>query len=122
MSSRIGTFNVPSYDVEQADIAPLLSSLIGVSVPVNNFGRLPAAYLNTTRSYLAKAMLNNALQMSEQYFFLYKTHESGLFSRYLNNFKQLNADISTVLQNRIESLMTNSQFDEAVSSEKMFFS
>lgn len=113
--SRIGTFNVPSYDIEQADVAPLLSSLIGTSVPVNNFGRLPDAYLNTSRLYLARAMYSNALQMSEQYFFLYKTHELGIFSRFLNDFKQLNADISVAIQNRFESLMKNGQFEEAVS-------
>lgn len=43
---KINGLNVPRHDIKQADVAPLLASLIGVAVPVNSFGRLPKSYLD----------------------------------------------------------------------------
>lgn len=44
----IGNVDVPRHDIQQADITPLISALIGNAVPVNNVGRLPHKYLNST--------------------------------------------------------------------------
>lgn len=46
---NINQENIPRYDFEQADVAPLMSSLIGTAVPVNNFGKLPYQYLNVSK-------------------------------------------------------------------------
>lgn len=115
LCSFVGNLKVPSYDIEQADVAPLMSSLIGVAVPVNNFGRLPELYLNTSREYVSRAMFNNALQISTQYKFLRAEFAKGLFSRYLNEYDKLNDDISMALQNRITTSINNRKYDDAVS-------
>lgn len=39
---------VPRFDIEQADVASLISALIGNAIPVNNVGRLPHIYLNVS--------------------------------------------------------------------------
>lgn len=44
----ISNVDVPRFDVQQADVAPLISALIGNAVPVNNVGRLPHIYLNAS--------------------------------------------------------------------------
>lgn len=44
----ISNVDVPRFDVHQADVAPLISALIGNAVPVNNVGRLPHIYLNAS--------------------------------------------------------------------------
>lgn len=44
--TNINGLNVPRFDIEQADVAPLMSSLIGTAVPSNNLGKLPEQYLN----------------------------------------------------------------------------
>ncbi|KAJ1963212.1 Glycosyl phosphatidyl inositol anchor synthesis [Dipsacomyces acuminosporus] len=54
-------------DVNQADIAPLMASLIGLNFPLNSVGTLPLSYLNTTAEFRARAALVNALQVLEQY-------------------------------------------------------
>lgn len=115
LSSFVGNIKVPSYDIDQADVAPLMASLIGVAVPVNNFGRLPELYLNTSREYVSRAMFNNALQISAQYQYLRAEFSKGLFSRYLNHYDKLNNDISRALQNRITTSINNRKYEDAVS-------
>ncbi|XP_048507582.1 GPI ethanolamine phosphate transferase 1-like isoform X2 [Athalia rosae] len=54
-------------DVEQADIAPLMSSLLGISIPVNNEGVLPRKYLKDgNNKYGASALLSNVRQLELQ--------------------------------------------------------
>ncbi|PIA16993.1 PigN-domain-containing protein [Coemansia reversa NRRL 1564] len=54
-------------DVNQADIAPLMASLIGLNFPLNSVGTLPLSYLNATDEFRARASLTNAMQVLEQY-------------------------------------------------------
>ena len=57
----------PGTDVAQADLAVLMSSLLGIPVPANAEGRLPLAYLNVTPAYRAHALFANALQVLAVY-------------------------------------------------------
>uniref|UniRef100_A0A6Q2Z7W3 GPI ethanolamine phosphate transferase 1 n=1 Tax=Esox lucius TaxID=8010 RepID=A0A6Q2Z7W3_ESOLU len=54
-------------DVNQADIAPLMSSLIGVPIPLNSVGVLPLQYLNTSDVFKAESVYTNAVQILEQF-------------------------------------------------------
>ncbi|KAJ1933928.1 Glycosyl phosphatidyl inositol anchor synthesis, partial [Linderina macrospora] len=54
-------------DVKQADIAPLMSTLIGLNFPLNSVGTLPVDYLDTSNEFRARAALANSLQILEQY-------------------------------------------------------
>ncbi|KAJ2746284.1 Glycosyl phosphatidyl inositol anchor synthesis [Coemansia sp. BCRC 34301] len=54
-------------DVNQADIAPLMASLIGINFPLNSVGTLPIKYLNASGEFCARAAQTNALQVLEQY-------------------------------------------------------
>lgn len=40
--------DVPRFDMQQADIASMMSSFIGTAVPTNNIGKLPVNYLNAS--------------------------------------------------------------------------
>ncbi|XP_010769996.1 GPI ethanolamine phosphate transferase 1, partial [Notothenia coriiceps] len=51
----------------QADIAPLMASLIGVPFPVNSVGVLPLLYLNNSDQFKAESIYTNAIQVLEQY-------------------------------------------------------
>lgn len=48
----INDVHVPRFDIKQADVTPLMSSLIGTAVPTNNLGKLPALYLNVSEVYI----------------------------------------------------------------------
>ncbi|XP_016079010.1 PREDICTED: GPI ethanolamine phosphate transferase 1 isoform X2 [Miniopterus natalensis] len=54
-------------DINQADIAPLMASLIGVPFPLNSVGILPVEYLNNTDVFKAESMYTNAKQILEQF-------------------------------------------------------
>lgn len=59
--------NWKRHDVNQADIAPLMASLIGVPFPLNSVGILPVDILNTTDLFKAESMFTNAVQILEQF-------------------------------------------------------
>lgn len=46
--AAIANVDVPRFDIQQADVASMISALVGNAVPVNNVGRLPHIYLNAT--------------------------------------------------------------------------
>ncbi|KAI9491076.1 Phosphatidylinositolglycan class N-domain-containing protein [Zychaea mexicana] len=54
-------------DVLQADIAPLMSTLIGTDLPVNNVGELPVSYLKEDERFRAEAVFANAREILAQY-------------------------------------------------------
>ncbi|KAM8731920.1 GPI ethanolamine phosphate transferase 1 isoform 2-T2 [Acanthopagrus schlegelii] len=59
--------HIRRVDVNQADIAPLMASLIGVPIPVNSVGVLPLLYLNNSEQFKAESMYANAIQVLEQF-------------------------------------------------------
>ncbi|GAA5965459.1 hypothetical protein JCM21900_006306 [Sporobolomyces salmonicolor] len=50
-------------DVEQADVAPLMSVLAGIPIPANSAGRVPLEYLDASPSFRARAAFANANQL-----------------------------------------------------------
>ncbi|KAL0083736.1 MCD4/FSR2/SSU21/ZRG16 [Phycomyces blakesleeanus] len=59
--------DVQRNDVLQADIAPLMSHLVGIPLPVNSVGELPLNYLDGDEYTKAQAAFANARQIAEQY-------------------------------------------------------
>lgn len=52
-------------DVNQEDIAPLLSILLGIKIPVHSLGVVPVGYIHYNKEFIAEALFTNAMQLLE---------------------------------------------------------
>eukprot|EP01132_Coremiostelium_polycephalum_P001942 gene1942-2377_t len=96
-------------DVSQADIAPLMSSLIGVPCPLNSVGVLPTDYLSTSDSYTTQALYSNTMQIWEM--FRLKSETKRKSSLFFSPFAPLAK--SDQYLNQIASHMALEQYDDA---------
>ena len=101
-------------DVEQADIATLMSSLIGVAIPVNSEGVLPMGYIHYNKGFVAAAIETNSMQLFEQV----KRKEFRLLSSSLpfmfRPFPKMSSSDMTDRQDRIRSLWQKKQYQMAI--------
>ncbi|CUS24684.1 LAQU0S18e01926g1_1 [Lachancea quebecensis] len=94
--------NIQRNDVKQADIASLMSYLIGANYPANSVGELPLSYINGTEENKLNALYSNAKTILEQYLvkeqeiklsqFQYKPYHKFVEkppSQYLDEIEQL---------------------------------
>lgn len=91
-----------------------MSSLIGTSNPVNNFGKLPFIYLNSSNEYLAATFSNNAYQLYAQYNSL---RQHSLKKTFKINFNQKESEIEdeiNFLDENIKFCYTLNDFDNVV--------
>ncbi|XP_059801213.1 GPI ethanolamine phosphate transferase 1 isoform X3 [Hypanus sabinus] len=101
-------------DVNQADIAPLMASLIGVPFPVNSVGVLPLEYLNNSDRFKAECMLTNALQVLEQ-FKVKMTHKKETTLSFLfSPFKPLPLSKEQDMLRTVRLYIQQHQYDKAI--------
>ncbi|KAH8311891.1 hypothetical protein KR044_008495, partial [Drosophila immigrans] len=74
---------VPLHIVEQIQLTPLMSILLGLPPPGNNRGRLPMDLLNATIRHETHAEFNNALQLQQLAISRLQHHQSSLFAKYM---------------------------------------
>ncbi|PSN41373.1 GPI ethanolamine phosphate transferase 1 [Blattella germanica] len=86
------------HDVNQADIAPLMSSLIGVPVPVNSVGVLPRKYLNVSEHEMSQLMFSNARQMAAQFAKKREVTEAGTLSFLYKEYPSLSHNIEAEIK------------------------
>uniref|UniRef100_A0A674N757 GPI ethanolamine phosphate transferase 1 n=1 Tax=Takifugu rubripes TaxID=31033 RepID=A0A674N757_TAKRU len=86
-------------DVNQADIATLMASLIGIPIPVNSVGVLPLPYLNNTDHFKAQSMYTNALQVLEQFKIKMSQRKDTTLSFFFTPYHQLDClDLNHLLK------------------------
>ncbi|PIN23567.1 hypothetical protein CDL12_03713 [Handroanthus impetiginosus] len=100
--SEWGLTGLERMDVNQADIAPLMSTLLGMPCPVNSVGNLPLGFLNFSGVEEVEAVLANTKQILNQ--FLRKSQLKESHSLRFKPFKPL-ANYNLVL-NEIEHLIS----------------
>uniref|UniRef100_A0A8C3W1A3 GPI ethanolamine phosphate transferase 1 n=1 Tax=Catagonus wagneri TaxID=51154 RepID=A0A8C3W1A3_9CETA len=93
--------NWKRHDVNQADITPLMASLIGIPFPLNSVGILPVDILNTTDLFKAESMFTNAVQILEQFKVKMTQKKEATLSFLFTPFK------FPVIQDFVTLLLTN---------------
>uniref|UniRef100_A0A674HL32 GPI ethanolamine phosphate transferase 1 n=1 Tax=Taeniopygia guttata TaxID=59729 RepID=A0A674HL32_TAEGU len=107
--------NLKRLDVNQADIAPLMASLIGVPFPLNSVGTLPLEYLNTSALFKAESMFTNAIQILEQFKVKMSQKKETTLSILFTPFKPLSASEQINILKKIRLYIEQQKYDEAVS-------
>ncbi|KAL7232482.1 hypothetical protein ACSBR2_010495 [Camellia fascicularis] len=101
---------VERVDVNQADIAPLMSTLLGLPCPVNSVGNLPLDYINLNEAEEVEAVLANTKQILNQ--FLRKSLLKQSNSLNFKPFKPL-VHYSSILD-QIEHLVSFRDYEAAM--------
>ncbi|XP_021053247.1 GPI ethanolamine phosphate transferase 1 [Mus pahari] len=102
-------------DVNQADIAPLMASLIGVPFPLNSVGILPVGYLNNTGLFKAESMFTNAVQILEQFKVKMTQKKEATLPFLFTPFKLLSDSQHLDILRKARSYIKQEKFDEVVS-------
>ncbi|XP_021857442.2 uncharacterized protein [Spinacia oleracea] len=105
-----GLDGIERVDVNQADISPLMSTLLGLPCPVNSVGSLPLDYIDFNEAEEVEAVLANTKQILNQ--FLRKSYIKQSHSMYFKTFKPL-ANYSMVLD-KIEELISTKDYQSAM--------
>ncbi|XP_031622436.1 GPI ethanolamine phosphate transferase 1 isoform X2 [Contarinia nasturtii] len=107
----INDVNVPRFDIKQADLTPLMSSLIGTAVPTNNLGKLPAQYLNVSEEYIFRSVHQNTIQIANQFKHLQKEYKKAFLFK---DFHQLNEVDLLSIEYEIQSAIKEKTYSKAI--------
>ena len=120
-NSLDGFNNSYRIEVNQADLAPLMSSMIGVNIPVNNVGVLPVDILDLHPNHQVEAMLAQIDQLLAQYLALQHSHKQVFLpSIFHRPFTKLTEDIIAVKKLDIKSVARQGHFKEANRQSRAF--
>ena len=111
--------NIQRNDIKQADIAPLMSYLIGLNYPMNNVGELPLSFIDDSEINKINGLYYNSLSLLEQY--IVKLNEVKSNQINFKNFPHFEKKSIENYKNEIKSLiksMENLQGDELIEVEK----
>lgn len=107
--------HIQRVDVNQADIAPLMASLIGVPIPVNSVGVLPLLYLNNTHRFKAESMYTNAIQVLEQFKMKMTQKKETTLSFLFTPYQLLTESKQAEFINKARILIQLEKYDDAIS-------
>ncbi|XP_069766875.1 GPI ethanolamine phosphate transferase 1 isoform X3 [Narcine bancroftii] len=106
--------HIRRLDVNQADIAPLMASLIGVPFPLNSVGILPLDYLNNSDHFKAESMLTNAMQILEQFKVKMTLKKETTLSFLFSPFKSLPLSKVQDMLRTVRLYMQHHQYEKAI--------
>lgn len=112
---QIDDVTIPLISLEQGQAAPLMSSLIGLPPPMNNFGKLHLDVLNVSTEYKATASHTNALQLITQFEALLKTFNEGAFSELMSSFESLTESSIEYFRSKTDENMIAQNFEDIIS-------
>jgi phosphatidylinositol glycan class N len=115
--SRPWSLDVQRNDVNQADIAPLMSYLVGSNYPANSVGELPLAFVDAPEKVQAEALQYNAYAIAEQYHV--KEHQTSQCQLKYKPFPELSGEYAIgTRKDEIEALVEAGDFSAAMAKSE----
>ncbi|KAM8706126.1 hypothetical protein ACLKA7_010415 [Drosophila subpalustris] len=105
---------LPLHELEQLQMAPLMSALIGLPPPMNNMAMLPLGYINVSADHEAQALHVNALQMLAQVERIQQIHQRDRITEWLPIFERLDKRRVQNYKHQFERLMKLNCIHEAM--------
>ncbi|XP_017145511.1 GPI ethanolamine phosphate transferase 1-like [Drosophila miranda] len=105
---------MPLQELEQIQLAPLMSALIGLPPPTNNRAPLPLGYLNVSEEYERQALFLNVLQFMAQAQIMIRRHEQSFFHKWLPKYKHLDSRRIASLPSEVNRLVAAGHDRKAV--------
>ncbi|KAM4533960.1 GPI ethanolamine phosphate transferase 1 isoform 1-T2 [Odontesthes bonariensis] len=114
--------HIRRVDVNQADIAPLMASLIGLPIPVNSVGVLPLLYLNNSDQFKAESMYMNAIQVLEQFKVKMDQKKETTLPFLFTPYQLLTESKQGELTRKVRILIQLEKYNEAISVSQSLIS
>ncbi|CAG9796563.1 unnamed protein product [Diatraea saccharalis] len=100
------------FDISQADLAPLMSTVLSIPVPVNSVGRVPLEIMDLTIINKAKAIYSNSRQLAAQYDKKRQAVEENAWSILYKPYEPFNKKKFTEIIEFTEKLMRSESLED----------
>ncbi|XP_050344362.1 GPI ethanolamine phosphate transferase 1 [Nymphalis io] len=102
------------FDINQADLTPLMSTILSIPVPANSIGHLPIKLLNMTLLNKAKAIYSNCRQMISQYDKKRLDVEANAIKLLYKPFKLFDGNKVKEVIDLMEKLLNDRQYEKVI--------
>ncbi|KAA3672238.1 phosphatidylinositol glycan, class N [Paragonimus westermani] len=103
-------------ELQQADLCPLMASLLGIPIPVNSVGRVPLDFLDVNSSVKAQLVRANCMQLLSQLQLKLLEKRSSHFRAFFREFDKLTESNIEERLRSAELLTSNGLHDQAIES------
>ncbi|XP_034663188.1 GPI ethanolamine phosphate transferase 1 [Drosophila subobscura] len=105
---------LPLQELNQIQLAPLMSALIGLPPPINNRAPLPLGFLDVSEEYERQALLLNVLQLLSQAKSVMLRHERSFFHKWMPKYEKLDSARIASLSTEVEQLIAAGYVQKAM--------
>lgn len=113
-SEKWGLERIERVDVEQADIAPLMTTLFGGAIPVNSEGVVPTGYIHYNKGFVAASVETNSRQLYEQVRVKESRIRYGSLPYLFRPFPGMSSSEMAAQQEQIRSFLDSRQYQMAI--------
>ncbi|XP_071823670.1 GPI ethanolamine phosphate transferase 1-like [Apostichopus japonicus] len=103
-------------DINQADIAPLMASLIGSPLPLNSVGVLPIGYLDSSLKFKAESIFTNTKQILAQYEVKERHMKDTTLAIFFRHYEPLSESGKAQSISSIRQLIQDGAYENAILS------
>ncbi|TNN19523.1 GPI ethanolamine phosphate transferase 1 [Schistosoma japonicum] len=101
-------------EIQQADLCPLMSGLLGIPIPVNSIGQVPVEFLKIPEYDKVKLVRANWLQIYAQLKIKYTEKKKSHFGIFFREFPSLKMSDIYEMENMCELLISSGKYHEAI--------